>query len=99
MKREEESLENIRQFVMHTPTEDDKMRALENIYSTLPVGQAVIFCQTKMSAVKITRSMKVGVDLFTYLVRPLEYKLGFFFLSYNTILLQAPLLHPSKEID
>ncbi|XP_022710554.1 DEAD-box helicase Dbp80-like [Varroa jacobsoni] len=58
LKREEESLENIRQFVMHTPTEDDKMRALENIYSTLPVGQAVIFCQTKMSAVKITRSMK-----------------------------------------
>ncbi|OQR66345.1 DEAD-box helicase Dbp80-like [Tropilaelaps mercedesae] len=58
LKREEESLENIRQFVMHTPTEDDKMRAIVNIYSTLSVGQAVIFCQTKVSASKITRAMK-----------------------------------------
>ncbi|XP_003742144.1 DEAD-box helicase Dbp80 [Galendromus occidentalis] len=58
LKREEESLENIGQYVMHCPDDESKQRALLNIYSSLSVGQAVIFCHTKVAASTIARAMK-----------------------------------------
>lgn len=50
LKREEQSLSNIQQYYVVTRTEDDKYRALANIFGTISIGQTFIFCQTKKSA-------------------------------------------------
>ncbi|XP_003747431.1 DEAD-box helicase Dbp80 [Galendromus occidentalis] len=57
LKREEQSRGNIEQYVMHCPDVESKIRALVNIYSSLSVGQAVIFCHTKPGAAQIARTM------------------------------------------
>lgn len=50
LKREEQSLANIQQYYVVTRTEEDKYRALANIFGTISIGQTFIFCQTKRSA-------------------------------------------------
>ena len=45
LKREEESLDNIKQYYVNCNNEDQKYEALTNIYGTVGVGQAIIFCQ------------------------------------------------------
>ncbi|KAK9879617.1 hypothetical protein WA026_006681 [Henosepilachna vigintioctopunctata] len=50
LKREEESLDNIQQYYVKCPTEESKYRALTNIYGTVGVGQAIIFCHTRKTA-------------------------------------------------
>lgn len=50
LKREEQSLSNIQQYYIVTRTEEDKYRALANIFGTISIGQTFIFCQTKKSA-------------------------------------------------
>lgn len=50
LKREEQSLSNIQQYYVVTRTEEDKYRALANIFGTISIGQTFIFCQTKKSA-------------------------------------------------
>lgn len=50
LKREEQSLANIQQYYVVTRTEEDKYRALANIFGTISIGQTFIFCQTKKSA-------------------------------------------------
>lgn len=50
LKREEQSLANIQQYYVNTRLEEDKYRALSNIFGTISIGQTFIFCQTKKSA-------------------------------------------------
>lgn len=50
LRREEQSLANIQQYYVVTRTEEDKYRALANLYGAVSIGQAFIFCQTKKSA-------------------------------------------------
>jgi ATP-dependent RNA helicase DDX19/DBP5 len=50
LRREEQSLANIQQLFIVTRTEEDKYRALANIFGTISIGQTFIFCQTKKSA-------------------------------------------------
>jgi len=50
LKREEQSLANIQQYYVVTRTEEDKYRALANIFGTISIGQTFIFCQTRKSA-------------------------------------------------
>ena len=45
LKREEETLSNIRQTFVLTPTIDEKYKALSNIYATISIGQCMIFCR------------------------------------------------------
>ena len=45
LKREEESLDNIKQYFVTCSNEDDKFRALANIYSVISIGQAMVFCR------------------------------------------------------
>ena len=45
LKREEESLDNIKQYFVSCSNEDDKFRALANIYSVISIGQAMVFCR------------------------------------------------------
>lgn len=58
LKREEQSLANIQQFYVVTKTEEDKYRALANIFGSISIGQTFIFCQTKKSANFLAEKLK-----------------------------------------
>lgn len=61
LKREEESLDNINQYYVECLTEKDKYLALANVFGTISMGQAFIFCQTKRSAASLAEKLrKVG---------------------------------------
>lgn len=58
VKQEELSLNNIRQFYFVTKTEDEKYKALANIFGSISIGQAFIFCTTKKSAAFLATKLK-----------------------------------------
>lgn len=45
LKREEETLDNIRQYYVNCNSKEEKYNALVNIYGGVTIGQAMIFCQ------------------------------------------------------
>ncbi|KAG7167252.1 DEAD-box helicase Dbp80-like [Homarus americanus] len=49
LRREEETLTNIRQMYVECRSQDEKYEAISNIYS-IPVGSAMFFCHTKQNA-------------------------------------------------
>lgn len=50
LRREEESLENIKQCYVVCKNMDEKYMSLSNIYGVISIGQAMIFCHTKRTA-------------------------------------------------
>jgi len=44
LMREEESLDNIKQYYVKCKNEDNKYNAIQNIYGCISIGQAIIFC-------------------------------------------------------
>jgi len=50
LRREEQSLDNIKQFYIECRDQDDKFQALSNIYGSISIGQSMIFCHTKRTA-------------------------------------------------
>ncbi|KAI1297225.1 ATP-dependent RNA helicase DDX19A [Halotydeus destructor] len=58
LKREEESLDNINQYYVECHTEHDKYRSLANIFGTISMGQAFIFCHTKKSASSLAEKLR-----------------------------------------
>ncbi|XP_030842392.1 ATP-dependent RNA helicase DDX19A [Strongylocentrotus purpuratus] len=50
LRREEESLSNIKQYYVLCSNKEEKAESLSNIYGTITIGQAMIFCQTKRNA-------------------------------------------------
>lgn len=50
LKREEESLDNIQQYYVRCAGKQEKYVAVTNIYGTVGVGQAIIFCHTRRAA-------------------------------------------------
>lgn len=42
--KEEESLDNIKQYFVKCKNMDEKYNAITNIYGTITIGQAIIFC-------------------------------------------------------
>lgn len=44
LRREEETLDNIKQFYVSCKNKEDKLEALYNLYGTLTVAQAIVFC-------------------------------------------------------
>jgi len=57
LKREEESLDNIRQFYIECRDQTDKFEALSNIYGSITIGQSMIFCHTRRIASWLTEQM------------------------------------------
>ncbi|GAB1607912.1 ATP-dependent RNA helicase DDX19A-like, partial [Argonauta hians] len=57
LRREEESLDNIKQYYIECHTQDDKFKALSNIYGSISIGQAVVFCRTRRSASWLSEKM------------------------------------------
>ena len=45
LKREEESLDNIKQYYIVCKNQEEKFVALSNIYGAITIGQSMIFCQ------------------------------------------------------
>lgn len=50
LRREEESLDNIRQYYIECQNISQKHNAIANLYGTITIGQCIIFCQTRKSA-------------------------------------------------
>lgn len=49
LRREEESLDNIKQYYVDCVTPEKKYEALANLYGSLTIGQAMVFCHTRKS--------------------------------------------------
>lgn len=58
VRKEELSLEGIRQFYVHIEKEEWKFETLCDIYDTLTITQAVIFCNTRRKVDWLTERMK-----------------------------------------
>ncbi|XP_018569269.1 DEAD-box helicase Dbp80-like [Anoplophora glabripennis] len=50
LKGEEEILDNITQYYVRCANQQEKYSAVTNIYGTIAVGQAIIFCHTRKTA-------------------------------------------------
>ncbi|XP_049769936.1 DEAD-box helicase Dbp80-like [Schistocerca cancellata] len=57
LKREEESLDNIKQYYVNCRNAEEKYRAISNIYGVVTIGQAIIFCQTRKIASWLSEKM------------------------------------------
>ena len=44
LRREEESLDNIKQYYIRCNNAEEKFQAVSNIYGTISIGQSMIFC-------------------------------------------------------
>jgi len=49
LRREEESLSNIKQFYVNCDSVESKYEALTNLYGALTIGQTMVFCSTRKS--------------------------------------------------
>lgn len=58
LQTEELALGNISHYFMHCRTEQEKQKALLNLYQMHSIGQAIIFCRTRASAARIGRTMR-----------------------------------------
>ncbi|ETN57879.1 DEAD box ATP-dependent RNA helicase [Anopheles darlingi] len=50
LAREQESLDNIKQYYVKCRDQNEKYQAISNIYGVITVGQAIIFCHTRKTA-------------------------------------------------
>ncbi|XP_061907913.1 ATP-dependent RNA helicase DDX19A isoform X2 [Entelurus aequoreus] len=50
LRREEETLDTIKQFYVLCRSKEDKFRAISDLYSSMTVAQAMIFCATRKMA-------------------------------------------------
>ncbi|XP_044727949.1 DEAD-box helicase Dbp80 [Chrysoperla carnea] len=55
--REQESLDNIKQFYVKCQNAQEKYAAITNIYGVIGVGQAIIFCHTRKTAAWLAEKM------------------------------------------
>ncbi|GBP59534.1 DEAD-box helicase Dbp80 [Eumeta japonica] len=55
--REEESLDNIKQYYVKCKNVEEKYRAICNIYGVVTIGQAIIFCHTRKNASWLSEKM------------------------------------------
>ncbi|KAL3227676.1 hypothetical protein MRX96_003646 [Rhipicephalus microplus] len=57
LRKEEESLDYIRQYYVICVNKEEKFSAISNIYGVLSVGQSIIFCHTRQAAVWLAGEM------------------------------------------
>ena len=58
LRKEEESLDNIKQFYVDCNSAEDKYEALANLYGALTIGQTMVFCHVS-NAVLTCKSIHV----------------------------------------
>ncbi|TMS16898.1 ATP-dependent RNA helicase DDX19B [Larimichthys crocea] len=59
LKREEETLDTIKQFYVVCKGKEDKFTALCNLYGSLTIAQAMIFCRTRKMAAWLTANLSI----------------------------------------
>ncbi|XP_055684898.1 DEAD-box helicase Dbp80-like [Lutzomyia longipalpis] len=57
LRREQESLDNIKQYYVKCRNQEEKYQAIQNIYGVITVGQAIIFCHTRKTASWLSSKM------------------------------------------
>ncbi|XP_002120760.2 ATP-dependent RNA helicase DDX19B [Ciona intestinalis] len=57
LRRNEETLENIKQYYVKCSTIEKKYESIINLYGVLSVGQAIIFCHTRKTAAWLAKRM------------------------------------------
>ncbi|CAN2388106.1 DEAD (Asp-Glu-Ala-Asp) box helicase 25 [Pristimantis euphronides] len=57
LKKEELTLKNIRQFYDFCENKEAKLKALSNMYGSITIAQAIIFCQTRKTASWLSQEM------------------------------------------
>jgi len=57
LRREEESVGNIKQYYVNCDTPEAKYRSIANIYGVVTIGQAIIFCHTRKTASWLVEKM------------------------------------------
>lgn len=57
LRREEESLDNIKQYYVMCYSAEKKYEALANLYGVLTIGQSMVFCHTRKSASWLSQKM------------------------------------------
>ncbi|SPP88371.1 DEAD-box helicase Dbp80 [Drosophila guanche] len=57
LNREQESLDNIKQYYVKCKNEEGKYNAIQNIYGCISIGQAIIFCHTRRTAAWLASKM------------------------------------------
>ncbi len=60
--REQESLENIKQYFVKCMNEEDKYNAIQNIYAGITIGQAIIFCHVCIIKNTLEENNKICLD-------------------------------------
>lgn len=58
LRVEEQTLNNINQYYIVVKDEREKYEALKNIFGTICIGQAFIFCETKLSASQLVQQLR-----------------------------------------
>ena len=48
LRREEESLDNIKQFYVTCRNQEEKFQALSNMYGVVSMGQCMVFCHVSL---------------------------------------------------
>ncbi|KAI6209645.1 RNA helicase [Aphelenchoides besseyi] len=66
LRRTDQSLPNIKQFMIKCGTRDEKYKAIINLYNTLSIASSIIFCYTRSSVDWLTQQIrrtgrKVGI--------------------------------------
>ena len=49
LRREEESLDNIKQYYVVCRSQEEKFQALSNMYGVVSIGQCIVFCQVSIT--------------------------------------------------
>ena len=68
LRREEESLDNIKQYYIECTSELEKYQALCNIYGSISVGQSMIFCHVSwyfyrnLSSLSFNKKRQTGMQ-------------------------------------
>ncbi len=51
LRKEEESLDNIKQYYVMCESAEKKYEALANLYGVLTIGQSMVFCHVSISSI------------------------------------------------
>ena len=68
LRREEQSLDNIKQYYIECTSLEDKFTALSNIYGSISIGQSMIFCHVSpvLLACRSTNLLRYVMSLVSY---------------------------------
>jgi len=90
LRREEESLHNIKQYYVMCRNLDDKYMAISNIYGVITVGQAMIFCHVScLIAARLLSYQRRNLGSCSKCIQEILFILGLHTIEQITLLLHG----------